>query len=67
MMEDLKQGEVAPAIMSPCHLFLKHCEVLRVLFLGMCLVFHYFVAWVMFPKLGLHLDWRIVAEALIEP
>lgn len=42
-------------------------EVPRFLFLGMCLVFHYPVVWVMFPKLGLHLGRRTVAQALMKP
>lgn len=42
------------------------CEVPRVLFLGICLVFYYVVTWVMFPKFGLYFSRRMVAEALVQ-
>ena len=42
-------------------------EVPRVLFLGLCLNFHYFSTGVVFPKLGFDFSRRAVAQALVEP
>ncbi|MFS0410210.1 hypothetical protein ACL1BN_13690, partial [Corynebacterium striatum] len=42
-------------------------EVPRVLFLGLCLVFHYFSTGVVFPKIGFYFSRRAVAQALVEP
>ena len=42
-------------------------EVPRVLFLGICLVFHYCLWQVLLPKLGFHLDRGSVSQALVEP
>ena len=39
----------------------------RVLFLGICLDFHYFLGRVGFPKLCLNLSWRAIAETLVKP
>ena len=44
-----------------------HVEVPRVLFLGLCLNFHYFSTGVVFPKLGFDFSRRAVAQALVEP
>ncbi|MFW9164904.1 hypothetical protein ACOI9F_13865, partial [Corynebacterium striatum] len=41
-------------------------EVPRVLFLGLCLVFHYFSTGVVFPKIGFYFSRRAVAQALVE-
>lgn len=43
------------------------CEVSRVLFLGLCLDFHYFSTGVVFPKFGFDFSRRAVAQALVEP
>ena len=42
-------------------------EVPRVLFLGLCLDFHYFSTGVVFPKFGFYFSRRAVAQALVEP
>ena len=42
-------------------------EVPRVLFLGICLDFHYFSTGVVFPKFGFDFSWGAVAQALVEP
>lgn len=42
-------------------------EVPRVLFLGLCLVFHYFSTGVVFPKFGFYFSRRAVAQALVKP
>lgn len=42
-------------------------EVSRVLFLGLCLDFHYFSTGVVFPKFGFDFSRRAVAQALVEP
>ena len=38
-----------------------------VLFLGICLDFHYFLTGVVFPKFGFDFSRRAVAQALVEP
>ncbi|MFW9096036.1 transposase-like zinc-binding domain-containing protein, partial [Corynebacterium striatum] len=45
---------------------LTQAEVPRVLFLGLCLVFHYFSTGVVFPKIGFYFSRRAVAQALVE-
>ena len=45
----------------------KRFEVPRVLFLGICLDFHYFSTGVVFPKFGFDFSWGAVAQALVEP
>ena len=42
-------------------------EVPRVLFLGICLDFHYSLTGVVFPKIGFYFSRRAVAQALVEP
>ena len=42
-------------------------EVPRVLFLGICLDFHYCLWQVLLPKFGFHLGWGSVSQALVEP
>ena len=42
-------------------------EVPRVLFLGICLVFHYCLLRGLLPKFGFHLGWGSVSQALVEP
>ena len=44
-----------------------HCEVPRVLFLGICLDFYYFLRRVLLPKIGFHFDWGSVSQALVKP
>ena len=44
-----------------------YVEVSRVLFLGLCLDFHYFSTGVVFPKFGFDFSRRAVAQALVEP
>ncbi|MCG7459851.1 hypothetical protein, partial [Corynebacterium tuberculostearicum] len=39
-------------------------EVPRVLFLGICLDFYYFLRRVLLPKIGFHFDWGSVSQAL---
>ena len=41
-------------------------EVLRVLFLGVCLDFYYFLWRVLFPKFGFNLGRGSVSQALVE-
>ncbi|MFW9041685.1 DUF4192 family protein, partial [Corynebacterium striatum] len=53
--------EIWETIVSP------QTEVPRVLFLGLCLVFHYFSTGVVFPKIGFYFSRRAVAQALVEP
>lgn len=48
-------------------LLCAHSEVSRVLFLGLCLDFHYFSTGVVFPKFGFDFSRRAVAQALVEP
>ena len=45
----------------------KSREVPRVLFLGICLDFHYFSTGVVFPKFGFDFSRGAVAQALVEP
>lgn len=47
----------------PSHLL----EVPRVLFLGICLDFHYFSTGVVFPKFGFDFSRGAVVQALVEP
>ena len=42
-------------------------EVPRVLFLGICLDFYYFLRRVLLPKIGFHFDWGSVSQALVKP
>lgn len=42
-------------------------EVPRVLFLGICLDFHYFSTGVVFPKFGFDFSRGAVVQALVEP
>ena len=42
-------------------------EVPRVLFLGICLDFYYFLRRVLLPKFGFHFDWGSVSQALVKP
>ena len=42
-------------------------EVPWVLFLGLCLDFHYSLTGVVFPKFGFDFSRRAVAQALVEP
>lgn len=42
-------------------------EVPRVLFLGICLDFHYCLWQVLLPEFGFHLGWGSVSQALVEP
>ena len=42
-------------------------EVPRVLFLGNCLDFYYFLRRVLLPKIGFHFDWGSVSQALVKP
>ncbi|MFS0131713.1 hypothetical protein ACL1FV_13080, partial [Corynebacterium striatum] len=46
---------------------LAESEVPRILFLGLCLDFHYFLTGVVFPKSGFDFSRRAVAQALVEP
>ena len=47
---------------------LKHLtEVPRILFLGICLDFYYYLRRVLLPKFGFHFDWGSVSQALVEP
>ena len=43
------------------------CEVPRVLFLGICLDFYFYLRRVLLPKFGFDLDWGSVSQALVEP
>lgn len=43
------------------------CEVPRILFLGICLVFHYFPGLIVFPQRVLNLGRDAVSQALMEP
>lgn len=45
----------------------RKSEVPWVLFLGICLDFHYFLTGVVFPKFGFDFSRRAVAQALVEP
>ena len=42
-------------------------EVPRVLFLGLCLDFQYFLTGVVFPKFGIDFNRHALAQALVEP
>ncbi|WP_246817314.1 transposase [Corynebacterium sp. HMSC072D12] len=44
----------------------RRCEVPRILFLGICLDFYYFLRRVLLPKFGFHFDWGSVSQALVK-
>ena len=48
-------------------MFCRLVEVPRVLFLGICLDFYYFLRRVLLPKIGFHFDWGSVSQALVKP
>lgn len=50
-----------------CRAGVSKGEVLRVLFLGMCLDFYYYLRRVLLPQFGFYFDGGSVSQALVEP
>ena len=48
-------------------LFFYKSEVPRVLFLGICLDFYYYLRRVLLPQFGFHLGRGSISQALVEP
>ena len=51
---------------ASAELGINRSEVPRVLFLGICLDFYFYLRRVLLPKFGFHFDWGSVSQALVK-